>query len=319
VGKERLSIVNCLVPIGGGKDSAVTLEVLRPLRERTCAYTINARAAQRDTCAAAGLPPERLLDARRTIDPNLLRLNAEGFLNGHTPFSAVVAFSSVLCAYLHGLEHVALSNESSANESTVPGSTVNHQYSKSYAFERDFRAYERAYLRSGVHYFSLLRPLSEYDIARLFAHYPAYHPVFRSCNAGSKTDSWCGHCPKCLFVWLILSPFLSRAALTEIFGRDLSADETLTPLLEQLTGIQPEKPFECVGSRAEVNYALRQTVDSLLAQGRELPPLYAHWYTIAGNCPVSPPPELDSEHFVPELFLELLKKEVARCGSSSAR
>ena len=64
----------------------------------------------------------------------MLQLNKEGFLNGHTPFSALVAFSSVIAARMAGLSYIALSNESSANESTVQGSTVNHQYSKSFKF-----------------------------------------------------------------------------------------------------------------------------------------------------------------------------------------
>jgi AraC-like DNA-binding protein len=87
----------------------------------------------------------------------MLDCNKRGFLNGHTPFSAIVAFSSVLTAYLYGLKTVVLSNESSASESTVSEAEVNHQYSKSYQFERDFAAYEREYLHCGVQYFSLLR------------------------------------------------------------------------------------------------------------------------------------------------------------------
>ena len=105
----------------------------------------------------------------------------------------------------HWLKYVALSNESSANESTVAGSTVNHQYSKSFEFEQDFHKYEKDWLGSGVYYFSMLRPLSEFQIAKYFAGATAYHDIFRSCNAGSKQDIWCGHCPKCLFVFLILT------------------------------------------------------------------------------------------------------------------
>ena len=134
----------------------------------------------------------------------MLELNRQGYLNGHTPFSALVAFSGIIAARMHGLSMVALSNESSANESTVQGSTVNHQYSKSFKFEEDFHYYQNTYLRGSAYYFSLLRPLSEFQIARYFAGQKQYHGIFRSCNAGSRTDSWCGHCPKCLFVYLIL-------------------------------------------------------------------------------------------------------------------
>ena len=126
---------------------------------------------------------EKVIVAKRTLDKRMLELNKQGFLNGHTPFSAMAAFSCILTGYLYGLPYAALSNESSANESTVAGSTVNHQYSKSFKFEEDFTAYERKYIGSGVLYFSLLRPWSEYQIAREFAKHPKYHKIFRSCKA----------------------------------------------------------------------------------------------------------------------------------------
>ena len=115
----------------------------------------------------------------------MLQLNAEGYLNGHTPFSALLAFLTLLIGVGSGSKYIALSNESSANESTVPGTDINHQYSKSIEFERDFRDYVSQHLSEEIQYFSFLRPLNEMQIASLFAQCEAYHPVFRSCNAGS--------------------------------------------------------------------------------------------------------------------------------------
>lgn len=264
-----------MIPVGGGKDSAVTIELLKNAAERSC-YIINPRQATLDTARVAGLT-DRTITARRTIDPALLELNQRGFLNGHTPFSAVVAFSSVIAAYLNGLDYVALSNESSANESTVAGSAVNHQYSKSFEFEQDFIQYEQAHIRSGVRYFSLLRPLSEFQIARLFSSLKQYHPVFRSCNAGSKTDVWCGNCPKCLFVYIILSPFLTEQELGDIFHKNMLDDRELKETFEKLVGILPEKPFECVGSRDEVHAALQMTLRDRKAQGGSLPVLLEYY------------------------------------------
>lgn len=266
-----------LVPIGGGKDSVVTLDLLRRAGLPIYGYIINPRGATVNTAVAAGLDEGRVMSVRRTLDPNMLELNRRGYLNGHTPFSALVAFSSLIAARLLNLSYVALSNESSANESTVAGSTVNHQYSKSFEFEQDFHDYVRRYLPGNAYYFSLLRPLSEFQIAKYFAGLEQYHPIFRSCNAGSKTDSWCGHCPKCLFVYLILSPFLSREAVRDIFGRDMLADETLKGTLDQLTGVVEEKPFECVGSRDEVNTAIVLTIGRLEQEHRPLPALLAYY------------------------------------------
>lgn len=195
----------------------MTLELLRRQKENNACYIINPRGATLATARVAGYRDEAVLSVLRTLDPGMLELNRRGFLNGHTPFSALVAFSSVLTAFLNGKRYVVLSNESSANESTVQGSEVNHQYSKSVQFESDFIEFERAYVGSGVSYFSLLRPWSEFQIAQYFASIKQYHAVFRSCNAGSKQDIWCGKCPKCLFVALILSPFLSYGGVNLYF------------------------------------------------------------------------------------------------------
>ena len=232
----------------------------------------------------------------------MLLLNQEGFLNGHTPFSALLAFITLLIGVGSGSKYIALSNESSANESTVPGTDINHQYSKSVAFERDFREYVALHLNSEIQYFSFLRPLNEMQIASLFSQCTAYHEVFRSCNAGSKTDSWCGKCPKCLFTWIILSPFLTRERLTEIFGKDLMRDPELKPIFEELNGTSAVKPFECVGTVEEV----RACVDEM--KDRE--------GTIAE---VSPKAEatvdeilkrFNEENFLPSKFVEILKSRL---------
>ena len=213
-----ISLDGNLIPIGGGKDSALTLDILKEEKDKNFCYIINPRGATIETYKAAGYSEDKVIAVKRTLDKNMLALNKEGYLNGHTPFSAIVAFSATIAAYINGLKYIALSNESSANESTVEGSYVNHQYSKSFQFEKDFHEYEASFIGSGTYYFSLLRPMSEFQIAKHFAVCPEYHDIFRSCNVGSKEDIWCGHCAKCLFVWLILSPFFSQKRLTEIFG-----------------------------------------------------------------------------------------------------
>jgi len=306
-----------LVPIGGGKDSAVTLELLRSAGVPVYAYIINPRGATVHTTEAAGLDADHVISVKRTLDKRMLELNGKGYLNGHTPFSALVAFSSIMAARMAGLSYVALSNESSANESTVKGSTVNHQYSKSFKFEEDFHRYEMEYLSGSAYYFSMLRPLSEFQIARYFASQKQYHAIFRSCNAGSKTDSWCGHCPKCLFVYLILSPFLTETETEKIFGRNMLEDRELKPLLEQLTGIQEEKPFECVGSRDEINTAIILTIDRIEAEGKKLPMLLEYYKEMGLYDQYKPMGDrfssyFDSQNLVPAPWEELVKKSCTK-------
>ena len=254
-----------LIPIGGGKDSVVTLELLKN-RVPAIPLIINPRGATNECLAAAGFDDDQAAIIKRTLDPTMLRMNAEGYLNGHTPFSAMLAFYTVLLGFATKSRYIALSNESSANEPTVPDTEINHQYSKSVAFENDFRRYVAKYIDADIQYFSFLRPLNELQIAKLFSRAKEYRKVFKSCNAGSKTDSWCGRCPKCLFTWLALSPFVSRGELADIFGKDLLKDNNLRPILDQLDGSVEVKPFECVGTVGEVRACVNkilQTDDNL--------------------------------------------------------
>lgn len=278
--RTSVNLDGALIPIGGGKDSAVTIEVLKSMKEKTACYIINPRGATLDTAEIGGFSGDSLIKVGRTLDKNMLELNKQGFLNGHTPFSAIVAFSAVITAYLSGKKYVVLSNEASANESTVSDSYVNHQYSKSFQFEKDFCDYEEQYINSGVKYFSLLRSMSEFQIAQYFAKQKAYHGIFKSCNAGSKQNIWCCNCPKCLFVYLILSPFLTSAELVNIFGENLLEKENLKTTFEQLIGICPEKPFECVGSRDEVNTAIGLTIVRMEKENEKLPYLFEYYKTL---------------------------------------
>ncbi len=173
----------------------------------------------------------------------------------------MLAFVSILMSALTGCKDIALSNENSANESTVLGQDINHQYSKSLEFENDFRAYVKAYLGESFNYFSFLRPLNELQIAQQFSFFPQYHKVFRSCNVGSKTDSWCCACAKCLFAYTILSPFLPPEKLQEYFGTNILDEEKLKDCLRALLGLEEVKPFECVGTVEEMNVALALLVE----------------------------------------------------------
>ncbi len=303
----------CLIPVGGGKDSAVTLDLLRASRADNKCFIINPRGATLNTVDAAGYDRDtQLVAVKRTLDARMLELNRQGFLNGHTPFSAIVAFSSTIAAYMYGLKYIVLSNESSANESTVSGSYVNHQYSKSFKFEKDFHEYEAEYIQSGTFYFSLLRPLSEFQIAAYFAKCPQYHDIFRSCNAGSKQDIWCGQCSKCLFVFLILSPFIAHERLTEIFGTDMLEDPRMLTYFAQLIGLTEEKPFECVGSRDEINTAICMTVDHMNRDGEPLPYLLKYYMTTGlyekyhrDKCPYDD--YYDEENLLPEPFEKIVR------------
>ena len=253
-----------LIPIGGGKDSCVTLECLKKQEDSYC-LIVNPKPVTLECAKAAGYDDDRIVKVTRKIDTNLLDLNKQGFINGHTPFSSMLAFLSYFIADIIGKKYIALSNESSANESNVDGEKINHQYSKSVEFENDFRYYSDKYLKRNTEYFSFLRPLNELQIAMAFSKFEKYHPIFKSCNVGSKGETWkwCCNCPKCLFVYTILSPFLYKEKLVNIFGEDLFEREDLLTTFVELTGNGENKPFECVGTYEEVCFAISKTISNL--------------------------------------------------------
>jgi hypothetical protein len=250
-----------LVPVGGGKDSAVALEIVRRSGCELALFSIGDAPPIARTVAVAGLPH---LLARRRLDPGLSALNAAGALNGHVPITAIVSCVALLTAALNGFDTVAMANERSASHGNVTwdGIEVNHQFSKGLRVERLLSA-AVAEVASDMRIFSVLRPASELAIARAFARMDDYHGAFTSCNAIFRLDpslratSWCCDCPKCRFVFLALAPFSEPAHLSAIFGRDLLEDERQFEGFALLTATGGHKPFECVGEEQESLAAIR--------------------------------------------------------------
>ena len=299
-----------LIAIGGGKDSCVTLDLLKEEKDNTC-FIINPKKVMLECAKVAHYKEEEIISIQRTLDSSLLKLNEEGYFNGHTPFSAMVAFVSFLAAYLNGKKHIILSNEASANEANVANTKINHQYSKSYEFEHAFHLYTKKYFPVDITYFSLLRPLSEYQIGMLFSKIPQYHFVFKSCNPGSKKDPWvwCGECPKCLFVFCLLSPFLYKERLIEIFGEDLFEKKELLDIFEELLGHKDVKPFDCVGTYEEINYAVSKTI--LNYSNEELPYLlkfYKQHYPL--SLLTSLEEKYNLEHHLNDHFDRIVRKAI---------
>ncbi len=247
-----------VVPIGGGKDSLVLLEAVRGLAPRL--FAVNPHPLVEELAAEAGLD---LLVVRRTLDPGLAALHAAGARNGHVPVTAIVSLVAVVGAFLYGYDTVALAVERSASEETVVvgGVPVNHQYSKSLAFEHHLRELLVHSVAPDLTWGSALRPWSELAIARAFSRLTRYHPTFCSCNTAFRADAgpgdrWCGRCPKCRFVALVLAPFLGPDRVSELLGADLFADPEGVPGFAALMSTD-DKPFECVGERRESAAALR--------------------------------------------------------------
>jgi hypothetical protein len=244
------------VPVGGGKDSVVTLECLKAAGEDLVLFSLGDSQPIAACIAAAGLP---FIRVRRRLDAGVLKLNDSGALNGHVPITGILSAIVLACAVLSGFDMIAMSNEHSASAPnlTVDGVAINHQFSKSLEFERDFAGYIGSHISPDIAYFSLLRPLSEIEIARRFSCHPQYFGCFRSCNTAfrqspaERSRHWCCDCPKCRFVFLALAPFIAKLELIAIFGHDMLDDETQCDGFAALCGLRGHKPFECVGEIAE--------------------------------------------------------------------
>ncbi len=296
-----------LIPVGGGKDSVVTLELLKEYKDKNACYILNPRGATLNCAHTAGYSDKQIIGVNRTIDKQLLELNKAGYLNGHTPISAVIAFSAWIFAYCSGKKYIALSNESSANESNVNGTKINHQYSKSTEFEADFRYYTKNYFNSCPEYFSMLRPWSEWQITKKFVTFPKYFPVFQSCNVGSKTDTWCANCAKCLYVYIMLAAFLPDEELVKIFGKNMLEKEEYRDLFNGLVYQDYNKPFECVGTKNEINLALFKAAER--RKNQALPLLLRDYINSpkAEKTPEDLDNFYDENNFVPKELLTLLK------------
>lgn len=262
-----------LIPVGGGKDSIVTIE-------RTTGDVTLLRMAGSpiidEIAAIAGKP---LIVIQRQLSPLLFELNQQGALNGHIPITAYVSVLSIVIALLYGFTRILMSNEKSADEGNIylDALEVNHQWSKSREFEEAFSAYLALWVTKDVTYGSALRDLTELEIVREFSRYSQYFHAFTSCNKNWRQNPqprraaseqhpspgaaiWCGQCPKCAFVFALLAASLPRDTVLSIVGKDCFADEELWPLYQELLGLSGHKPFECVGTPAETRQAFATAI-----------------------------------------------------------
>ncbi len=210
------------------------------------------------------------LQVTRTLSDHLFKMNADGYYNGHVPITGIIACISFVTAYMYDYTYIILSNEYSADEGNTlwEWMNINHQYSKSFEFEKDLKKYSEKYITSDIQYFSLLRWFHEYKIAEIFANSAGkYFSSFSSCNKNftlttdpQHTWNWCGKCEKCAFVYLMFSAFLSPSQVKDIFWSHLFEDPELLNDFSGLIWHDTHKPFECVGTYEESIYAMYRSI-----------------------------------------------------------
>jgi hypothetical protein len=177
----------------------------------------------------------------------------------------MVTLLAAVAAVASGRGGVVMSNEHSASAPNLRRGTldVNHQWSKSLSAEHLLADAISERVGDELVVASFLRDRSEVWVAEAFSQLDRYHHVFRSCNRAftqsleQRLNTWCGECDKCLFINLMLAPFLSRTTLGEIFHLEPLSDPARDSQLRILVGVGVDaKPFECVGDPDESAVAL---------------------------------------------------------------
>lgn len=252
-----------MLGIGGGKDSIVAAELLRENNFKTTSFLLETQKADDVTDVVIRQIGNPVIKIKRNLDPKIFEQH-EGSYNGHVPISAIIAFYGILSSALYENKYFAVGNGSSANieNITYKGLVINHQWSKTTEFEEMIQSYTKKYITPDIIYFSILRQFKEIRIVKLFSKYKKYFPTFTSCNKNfviskERQDTlWCGKCPKCAFIFLMLSAFNSKEDVLNIFKKNLLDDEDNINLYKDLLGYGSMKPFDCVGSFEESQAAL---------------------------------------------------------------
>ena len=109
----------------------------------------------------------------------------------------------------------------------------------------------------------------------------------------------------------MLSAHLNDKELDDIFHEDLLQKESLLKIFDELCGIDENKPFECVGTRDEVNTAICLAIK----KRQDIPLLYRH-YMESPNYVIYKDKDdyanfYNPQHMIPDHFLQILKAKEA--------
>ncbi|MDB5182401.1 MAG: hypothetical protein JWO47_185 [Candidatus Saccharibacteria bacterium] len=255
-----------ILGIGGGKDSIVAGELLKKLNVDLSGFVMATGEQLGQSKSVADVMGIPISAIGRTLAPELMNLQMQpGAYKGHVPISLIFGLVGVVMALTEGASMVVVANEASSSTPTTEweGEAVNHQWSKSFGFEKSLQAYVKQHIAEGVTYFSAIRPLTSIGVAKKFAALPQYFEVFTSDNFVFRIDPakrpsgrWSLESPKSLSSYILLAPWLSEADIARTFTIDFMNEETLEPLFKELTGLEGHPPLDCVGTVEELVLSL---------------------------------------------------------------
>jgi len=256
-----------LLAFGGGKDSLLSNTLLN--KDHTINVTAFSLRQNNTLNYIANKNNLEYLVVDRILDSKLFELNKlETVLNGHVPITVINSFVSLLVAVLYGFGTIIFSNEASSNYGNVVylGQEINHQWGKTSEFEEIMQTHIQQTIHIDLEYFSLIRPFHEIEIVRRFINAGIDLSSFTSCNrdfkieiTSSQTRLWCGECPKCVFMFMLLSAFLKKDEVVKLFNKNLYDEASLSQLFKDILGVGTMKPFECVGTPEEAIVAMHKS------------------------------------------------------------
>ncbi|MBV8759981.1 MAG: hypothetical protein JO257_22005 [Deltaproteobacteria bacterium] len=295
---------------GGGKDSLVALKLLEraalPFATLGYSHSIYGTAAaqhallEQVASASARTRAERLYVIDDFMDAPLPHMHA-----AETPASV---FAALPLAALRGYRALVVAHEASANTPNLVwrGEPINHQWGKGWEAEQLLDRYIQTLLP--VRYFSVLSPIHDEVIFELLSRDAPLAAHTHSCNIAKP---WCGHCPKCAYVWLQFAAHLPPDVVAATFPRGVDYD------FRALLGLTDHTPFECVGSAEEARLALA------LANARHALP--APLAVLAATTPPPPPDTLRAfvevldRHGMPPAIADRILPLLREAAAAAAR
>lgn len=257
---------SALLGLGGGKDSIVAGELLKSIDLQVSGFVMATGKQVGQTKAVAEAMGVDLLVIERKLDKKLLELQEEpGAFKGHIPISLIFGLVGTALAVATDKKYIVVANEASASIPRVRGEfgAVNHQWSKSFDFEKRLQKYVQGNISPSLTYFSAIRQLTSVGVAKIFANWPQYFEKFTSdnyvfrINPSKRPNSrWSLESPKSLSSFILLAPWISEPEMLRIFGRDFLSEPSLEKLFLELIGLEGEPPLDCVGTVDELILSL---------------------------------------------------------------
>ncbi len=313
-----------LLGIGGGKDSIVAGELLKAINMPLTGFVLTTADAAGQTKAVAKTMKIDLTTVERHIDKSLLEVQeTEGAYKGHVPISVFFALVGSLMAVALKHKYVIVANEASASipRAHWEGNSINHQWSKSFEFEKMMQDYIHSYVSADMWYFSAIRPLTSVAVAKIFASHPQYFEHFTSDNYAfriSKNDRpperWSLQSPKSLSSFILLSAWLSEEDLLRIFGKNFLGEPSLEEMFFSLTGISGDQPLDCVGTPEELRASLGEAYRKGIFTDAILMLTGLHYDIIAKDRVLEPSAQkflkLSNEHSFPPNISDALMSKI---------